>query len=341
MSTVPESLRRYRADLVAAIDRELEEARPARLPRTLPRPRHSRWGALLLATAIVAVAVLVLTIAAPWHSNLTILDRAEAALLAPSAGRILHERVTVHPILFSSRGTVARIQLWLDGARPHRFRLTFDGAWQAELGGTLGTSTGLNYVASDRALHRTAFQFRVRQSDLDPAAFIRAALKSGRAKLDGRATIGGRDVIRIQVSAWFNSGYSPPARLLEPIALYYADAHTYRPVRLVIPPPHGRVRILPDPDAANPRLGFDPHYLGVLPEDSSLGFPMDLSAFLLGFPAYSSPPTLLVLPAPGATASFPRLHRVYDFEEYQLLAPTAANGRLTSVQAMHPDAKRP
>jgi hypothetical protein len=244
----------------------------------------------------------------------------------------------VRPIVFSSRGTVAHVQLWIDGARPRRFRMTFGGAWQVELGGTLGTSTGLNYVATDHALRRAAFPFRVRQSDLDPAGFIRAALESGRAKLDGRATIRGRDVIRIQLRTWFNSMF-PTARLLEPIALYYVDARTYRPVRLVIPPRHGRVRILVDPGADEPALDYG-HYPGVLAEDSSLGFPIDPGAFLLGFPGYSSP-TLLVLPAAGAEAEFPRLHRVYDFEDYRLLPPTAANRGRTNVRAMHPHADVP
>jgi hypothetical protein len=326
MSGVPASLSRYRADLVAAIDRELEEARRARPRRTLARPWHSRWGALLFATTLVAAAFLVLTIVAPWQSSRTILDRAQAALLAPSAGTILYERVTVHPIVFSPRGTVARVQLWVDGARPRRFRMTFGGAWRVELGGTLGTSTGLNYVASDHALHRAAFPFRVRQSDLDPAAFIRTALRSGQAKVDGRATIRGHDVIRIRVNAWFNA---PSGRRLEPIALYYVDARTYRPVRFVIPPPRGVVIL----------AGSETDWLVVHPESAlfSLGVPMDPSVFLLGFPGYSAP-TEPVIPG-DTTVSKARPHRIYDFEDYQLLAPTAANRRLTNVRAMHPRAK--
>jgi len=338
MSTVPASLERYRADLVVAIDRELEAARPARQPRTHPRSRRSRWGALLAATAIVAVALLVLPIVSPWQSSTTILDRAEAALLAPSAGQVLYERVTVHPILFSSRGTVARVQLWLDSARPHRFRMTFGGAWQAEIGGTLGTSTGLSYVAADQAVQRTTFQFRVSQSDLDPAAFIRTALRSGRAKLDGRATIRGRDVIRIQLSAWF---YARTGRVLRPIALYYVNADTYRPVRVVIPPPNGPVVLFAAPEGAD-SLDLDP--LVWYPEDTSastrLGVPMDPSAFLLGSPGYSFP-TLPVIPGPGEKLPGRSLHRTYDFEDYRLIARTAANRRLTNVRAVHPGADRP
>jgi hypothetical protein len=341
MSGVPASLRRYRADLVAAIDRELEGARRARARRTRARPWRSRWGALLLATTLVAAAFLALTIVAPWQSSRTILDRAEAALLAPSAGNILYERVTVHPIVFSPRGTVARVQLWVNGARPRRFRMTFGGAWRVELGGILGSSTGLNYVASDQALHQTRFQFRVRQSDLDPAAFIKTALRSGRAKLDGKATIHGRDVIRIQLSAWFDT---MDARLLEPIALYYVDAQTYRPVRVVIPPPGGPVVMLAPPSRFDPADFSSLGSLGFLPEDTStssrLGFPMDPSAFLLGSPGYSIP-TLPVLLGPGQTVSGRSLYRVYDFEDYRLIAPTAANRRLTNLRAMHPRATVP
>jgi hypothetical protein len=304
MSTVPTSLTRYRSDLVAAIDRELGEARRA-WQRTRPRQWHPRWGALLLATATVAVASLVVTVATPWHSSPGILDRAQAALPAPSAGQILYEKVTVRPIVFSSLGTVGHVRLWVDGARPRRFRMTFGGAWQVELGGTLGASKGLTYAASDRALHSATFPFRVRQSDLDPAAFIRPALESGRATLDGRATIRGRDVIRIQLRAWFDS-FSPPAR----------------------------IQLLLDADAANPALDY---YPGVLAEDSSIGFPIDPGSFLPGSPGYSSP-TLLVLPGRGSEASFPKLHRMYDFEEYRLLVPTAANRRMANVRAMHPHA---
>jgi hypothetical protein len=338
MSTVPVRLTSYRADLVAAIDRELAAAHRARPDRALQGRRRSRLGALLVATAIVAAVLLVLTIAAPWRSSATILERAQAALLAPSAGQVLYERVTVRPIVFSSLGTVGRVQLWLDGSRPRRFLMTFGGAWQVELGGALGTSAGLNYAASDHALRRATFPFSVSQSHLDPAAFIRTALRSGRAKLDGRATIRGRDVIRIELRTWFNS-MSPPARLLEPIALYYVDAHTYRPVRLVIAPPQGRVRILPDIDAANPALDYD-HFPGVLAEDDSLGFPIDPGSFLLGSPGYSSP-TLLILPARGSEALFPQMPRIYDFERYRLLAPTAANRRLANLQAVHPHVDMP
>jgi hypothetical protein len=167
----------------------------------------------------------------------------------------------------------------------------------------------------------------VRFEPPDPAAFIRTALRAGRAKLDGRTTLRGQKAIRFQLSARFG-GHSVP------VALYFADANTYRPIRIVIPPPHARLVIL-SPSASGQSLpipsDLPPDTLFIAPENPStsfrLGFPMDPSFFLVGFPGYAAP----TLPA----------HAVYDFEDYRLLAPTADNRKLTSVQAMHPDAKRP
>jgi hypothetical protein len=188
----------------------------------------------------------------------------------------------------------------------------------------------MNYIASTNALYRAAFQFRVSQSDLDPAAFVRTALRLGRAKIFGRTTVRGTEVIRIQFSAWYRT---PAARRLEPIAIYYVDANTYRPVRVVSPPPYGRIAMSPDGQAV--RSAAWPSFLktGVTyPEHAGLGFPMDPSAFLAGFPGTSTR-SFPVIPQ-YTTVSAPRAHLVYDFDNYELLAPTAANRRLTSVRAV-------
>ena len=80
-------------------------------------------------------------------------------------------------------------------------------------------------------------------------------------------------------------------------------------------------------------------FLAVYPDEGSVfsfGLPMDPSVFLLGSPGYSFP-TLPVIPD-NTMVSRPRPHRVYDFEEYRLLAPSAANRAHTNVRAMHPHA---
>jgi hypothetical protein len=70
------------------------------------------------------------------------------------------------------------------------------------------------------------FDMRVSRSVLDPIAFARSSLASGRARLDGSATIRGRKVLRIRVT-------SHPFGREVTHALYFADALTYRPVRIV------------------------------------------------------------------------------------------------------------
>jgi hypothetical protein len=321
MSTVPESLRNYRFELVEAIDRELERELPLAASRRLGR------RAALAGAVVVAVALLALTFAEPWHGGPTAIDRAEAALLAPAGGQILYESVSVRLEGRDAPERVTRVRLWIDSAT-HRFRLMFSGLRPAVVGGTLGSSRGLNYMPSANALYRAAFQFRIRQSDLDPAAFLKEALRSGRAKLRGKGTIHGHEVIVIQLSTWFNGTV---ARLLKPIALYYVDADTYRPVRVVAPPPDGPVVMLP-PGAARSK------YVG--PENlngSRFGFPMDPGAFLAGFPGYTG---LSVPGIPAGPVPRPKPYLVYDFDTYRLLAPTAANHRLTSVRAVYADVER-
>jgi hypothetical protein len=207
----------------------------ARLPRCAPeerrlrerrRPWRSRRGRVLLATAVTAAAVVALVVESPWRSGPSILDRAAAAIVAPGSGQILSESIAIHGSS-DPRGLVVHVKVWIDGARPHRFRVTVDGPRTVELGGTLGRSEGLNYSALDHVLDPVAFELPVKQSHLDPAAFIKAALTSGRAKPDGKTTLQGREVIRIRV---ISHRYGKP----ETVAIYFVDAHTYRPVRIVI-----------------------------------------------------------------------------------------------------------
>jgi len=217
MNAVPASLRLYRDDLVAAIDRELERTPAAPPRRTSDRAWTSRRGLLLLGAAVVGIVLLVVTLAAPWRGNPTVVDRAEAALLVPGAGKVLYESVIVHSrtpdsrrIVTRSRRTVTHVHVWLDGAPTHRFRITFSGSRKAELGGRLGDADGVSYRASDNVLLPWHYLFHVRQSDLDPAAFIRAAIKEGRAEPVGRSTLRGHKVTasgsrRRKAGFWYRS----------------------------------------------------------------------------------------------------------------------------------------
>jgi len=133
---------------------------------------------------------------------------------------------------------------------------------------------------------------RVSRTVLDPAAFIRQSIESGEAEPAGETTIRGQRVIRIRVS-------SPRYSLLEPAALYFVDARTYRPVRIVI------IRTFPPPDPVP-----------------------------FGLPLTSL--TDLLVPSLGALRGG---GMVVDFEEYRLLAPSVANRRMAHIRVQHPKAR--
>jgi hypothetical protein len=202
---------------------------------------------LLLAAAVLVTSLAALTIASPWQRGPSILDRAAAAIPAPAANQVLHVSVVIrarlpcrlpkppftpsklrHLRLCAVKGRTA---VWLDGAPPHRFRVFAVGpdGRSDEAGGSVGGTGGLGYHPSENVLDPVQFDFRVSHSDLDPGGFVRAALASGRGRLDGSATIRGRKVLRIRVTAHrFGREVTD--------ALYFVDGRTYRPVRIVFTP---------------------------------------------------------------------------------------------------------
>ena len=94
-----------------------------------------------------------------------------------------------------------------------------------EVGGRIGSLDGLTHASTANELSVAAFPAPVTQAMLDPAAFVKAALLSGRGKADGKVRIGGREVLRIRIA-------SPDAGTSKPLALLFVDQHTYRPVRV-------------------------------------------------------------------------------------------------------------
>jgi hypothetical protein len=96
-----------------------------------------------------------------------------------------------------------------------------------EVGGRLGSLNGLTHVGTANELSAAALPAPVTLAVLKPAVFVKAALTSGRGTADGKATIGGREVLRIRIG-------SPDAGTSKPLALLFVDEHTYRPVRVEI-----------------------------------------------------------------------------------------------------------
>jgi hypothetical protein len=319
---IDESLLRTALDDVVPSSDEVAEWDDV-LARTAPSRR--RWGprrSLLAAAACASVGSLALVLAGPWRAGPSIVDRAAAAIAVPRPNTILYERIDIRvtPPARIARKYGARAprswqgvaHAWLDGARPHRFRLTIVGAYRyanghtaptspgtavptspGELAGRLGNYHGLAYDAASRTLLPVAFDVAVTQARLDPAAFVRAKLRARHAQVVGSATIRGHDAIRILVRARVFGQ-------LVPVATYFVDAKTYRPLRVVI--------------------------TNVTPGDAPS---------LPGLPL-ASLSTLQQASLPTWGARY-----VFDFAQYEQLPPTAATRRLTNIRAVHPRATIP
>jgi hypothetical protein len=207
-----------------------------------------RFGALsgrsrlVLATATLAIAAAVaLLVTAPWDSSPGFLVRAQAALTR--ADTVLHMTMETtstwtRPICTVTRG---RVEVWIDGTRPHSYRVVQNdfapdrvngdqptpacsNGTASEQGGTYESDKALRFVPPNR-LSANVIQFRF---PLDPVSDLRAAISAGRAHDEGKTQVDGRTVERVRIDP------SPAcARLAncprQPLYLY-VDPVTFYPV---------------------------------------------------------------------------------------------------------------
>ena len=249
------------------------------------KPARRRW-AVAAVFAAVAIGAAVFAETTPWRGGPTLTDRAAAAILTPTSGQILSERIVFRARIWHPYLETTHAQIYIDGGPAHRFRVTLSGGLRADIGGKVGGSSGLSYDFESHVLDPVGFQLAMTRAVLDPTALIKQALTSGHAQVEGHARVRGLDVLRIRLS-W------PAFGRLVPVAYYYVDAHDYRPVRITV---------IPD-----------------RPQGYRFGFPLSS--------AYSFLPSGLRWPG-----------SVYDFVEYRLVAPSAANERLADIRAQHPNA---
>jgi hypothetical protein len=181
----------------------------------------------------VVAAAAVLTISAPWRGGPSVLERASAAIRAPSASQVLsmHFRERRSGCCRELGGGDALV--WVDGSTPRHFRALFPGAGAPfdEGGGTLSGRSVRSLYRYDRrtnTLQRLSTGSRVSTTDWDPVAIVREALDDGRAHVTGQTTVAGKPAIRIVLSLRDRRG-------VPGTAVYYVHPKTYRPIEIDYP----------------------------------------------------------------------------------------------------------
>ena len=238
MSSLPDSLLRFRTELEEAIGRELEaqatarsNGRGARMLRAVRR----RPGRTTLAFAAVAgAAAAALFVSSPWKGSPGFLEEVRAAI-APRAGTVLHVKgVITDNAPARCKVTWPPVEYWVDLTPPHKWR-SFESTKGAdickpgtsiEIGGELGSKQVLVFRPPNTLARVPGFPIDPNVGP-DPVANLRRAIDSGTARHDGRTVLAGRTVERIRIDC------RPRDRRCQPYYTY-VDPKTFYPVRTVI-----------------------------------------------------------------------------------------------------------
>ena len=248
MSSLPESLVRFGAELEDAIGRELKSQATARsngrLARVLRAARRRPGRTTVAVMAVVGAAAAALFTSTPWQSSPGFLEPAEAALflkrteaaLTPPPGKVLHFKM-VQGSSFGSSCTVTQppIEYWIDQTPPYNYR-AFD-VEQAGFGFCkAGTSIEIGGAA---AIREPALMFLspntlttvphrpIRATGPGWVEGLRRAIKEGSARYDGRTVLAGRALERIRIVC-NHANFPPCASDIRA----YVDLKTRRPVRV-------------------------------------------------------------------------------------------------------------
>jgi hypothetical protein len=241
MSSLPESLLRFRTELEDAIRRELEAQATARSNGwgvRLLRAVKRRPGRTTLAVAALAAATGVALFAStPWRSSPGFLEPAQAARflertqvgLTPRPGRVLHFKV-VQTSAFGPSCTVTQtFEYWVDQTPPYKYR-----AFVGTPPDLCKAGTSIE-IGGEAALRKPTVVFRSPNTlstmprlpmPTDWTEGLRQAIDDGTAHYDGRTVLDGRTVERIRY-ACSHAAY-PPC-----IPNYaYVDPESLQPVRV-------------------------------------------------------------------------------------------------------------
>jgi hypothetical protein len=233
------------SDPVRELKRELfaaAERQSGRRAADARRQGHRRRNRFLVASVtLVAAAAASLLLTTPWSSTPTFVERAEAAL-KPAAGTILHQKwvVTTTSEAYGCKVRHRPNESWLDQTPPHRYRLLLNvppppstsrldlacgNPKGPELGGTLDSSTTLEFVPPNTLLTRSRIGLPI-----DPVADLRRRLAAGTAHEGETTTAWGRTVKRIRIDP--EPGCASQGCSWEP-SEWWVDPQTLQPVGMM------------------------------------------------------------------------------------------------------------
>jgi hypothetical protein len=239
-------VRDLKRELLTAAERQHGNvAVSAGRPRSRARLRGNRF--LLIAATLAVAAAVALLFIVPWSTSRGFLERAQAAL-TPPAGTVLHFKSEGTLISTDPACTVTRpTEIWIDETPPHRYRaltnvdlpresgnadlraVVCSSGTPAEIGGTLNSQETLMFVPPDR--------LRLSPVSLglppDPVAWLRDAIRVGRAHDEGKTQLSGRTVERIRIDP-IACDADVPSCGSEP-GYAYVDLETFYPVEIRSP----------------------------------------------------------------------------------------------------------
>jgi hypothetical protein len=214
-------------ELLAAAERQQQQARSSGDRRPWLSLGRNRLALTAATVAVVAVAALLFT--TPWSSSPGFLDRAEAAL-TPSPGSVLYMKWETTRTT-AEASCVATFDIWIDQASPHSYRVL--GANDCvsgppvESGGTIG---GRAFMFEPPGRLKPIYGGYT--GPQNPVAWLRAAIRKGRARDEGKRQLAGRTVARIRVDD--PSLCRPPSNVCGPVN-FLVDPQTFRPVQVEAP----------------------------------------------------------------------------------------------------------
>jgi hypothetical protein len=206
MSSLPESLLRFRTELEDAIRRELEAQATARSngrgARLLSAVRRRPGRTTLALAAVVGTAAAALFVGSPWKSPPGFLEQVQAAV-TPRAGTVLHMKLVMTMDMVECKVTHPPLEMWVDLTPPHNWR-SLDvkqteickAGTTVEIGGKTTSRQVLGFVPPNTLAIRRDF---ASGSDPDPFGHLRQAIEDGTAHREGTAVLDGRTVERIRI----------------------------------------------------------------------------------------------------------------------------------------------